>query len=113
MDKIYSRPRLLLPKIKFNRFNKSHGNRFNNYNNKNNKIKRKVSTIVVVLIIAFATVFKMLDSIDGIVDKQCETGAKSIATRISNEQATAVMTKYKYEDLFNTQKDANRECFSN
>ena len=111
MDKIYSRPRLLLPKIKFNGINKFNKN-FND-NNKKNKIKRKITTIAIILIIAFTTVFKMLDSIDKIIDKQCEDEAKSIATRVSNQQATNVMNKYKYDDLFNVVKDVNRECFFN
>ena len=106
MDKIYSRPRLLLPKIKFNNINKLPGNRHSN--DKENKTRRKVITILVILIIACVTGYKMMSSIDEIVDKQCEAQAKSIATRISNKQATEVMNKYKYDDLFNAVKDTNR-----
>ena len=107
MDKIYSRPRLLLPKIKFNRFNNFPNNRFNR-NEKSSKVRKKIITIVTILIIAVITMYKMMSSIDEIVDKQCEVQAKAIATRISNKQATEVMNKYKYEDLFNTVKDSNR-----
>ena len=106
MDKIYSRPRLLLPKIKFKNINKMPGDRIPN--GKENTTRRKVITILVILIIAFITGYKMMSSIDVIVDKQCEAQAKSIATKISNKQATEVMNKYKYDDLFNVVKDANR-----
>jgi len=54
---------------------------------------------------------KMISAINPIIDKHCETKAKSIATKISNEQATMVMSRYKYDDLCNIIKDSNRKCF--
>ena len=59
------------------------------------------------LVVMIITIMKMLDAVNSIIDKQCEIQAKSIATRISNEQATAVMSKYRYDDLFNLVKDSN------
>ena len=80
MDKIYSRPRLLLPKIKFNSF---FNNKFNkNTKGKKNTIKRKITIIAIIFIIAITTMFKMLEGIDEIIVKQCEDEAKAIATRI-------------------------------
>ena len=110
MDKIYSRPRLLIPKIHISIFNKySNNGNFKQFNDK--KIMKKILRILFVLLIAFITMLKMLDAINEIVDKQCKTQAKSIATKISNEQASLVMAKYRYDDLFNVTKDTNRKCF--
>lgn len=100
MDTIYSRPRIRMPKISIFKYN----------NSENDKFKKKIFKIIVVLIIAIITMTKMLGSINVIVDKQCEAQAKSIATRISNEQATIIMNRYSYEDLFNIVKDSNRKC---
>ena len=49
----------------------------------------------------------IIRAITPIIDKQCVNKAKSIATKISNEQATIVMSKYKYEDLCTMEKDNN------
>ena len=42
-----------------------------------------------------------------IVDEQCRTMAKSIATKISNDEATKVMANYDYEDFCKVVKDEN------
>ena len=94
MDKIYSRPRIRIPKIVLNR-----GKKFNNQKNK------KIVTIIIILIIAFSTVKIVLDAVYPIFDTLCETKAKSIATMISNEQATNVMRQHSYEELFTIEKD--------
>lgn len=91
MDKIYSRKRIHLPKII-------------SYNNKNNK---KIVKIMFIIIVATITVNIILKAINPIIDKNCANMAKSIATKISNEQATIVMSRYKYEDLFKLEKDIN------
>lgn len=96
MYKIYSRPRIRIPKIILNR-----GNRLNNEKNK------KLASIIVILIIAFSTVKLVLDAVDPIFDTLCETKAKSIATMISNEQATNVMREHSYEELFTIEKDSD------
>ena len=46
-----------------------------------------------------------IDATIPIIDEQCKSMAKSIATRISNEQATKVMANYDYEDFCNVEKD--------
>ena len=93
MDKIYSRYRIRFPKIKFN----------NKINKKKNK--RKI-LIIVVLIIAILTVKIVLDAVLPIFDTLCENKAKSIATIVSNEEASNVVKKYKYDDFFEMEKDA-------
>ena len=129
MDKIYSRKRLLIPKIK--RRNKRSGirgttfssafsnykvsgissgtgiNGFGNFGNKNlGKIfDRKLIKIAIIVIIAVCIANRIIATIEPTMDVLCIDMAKSIATKVSNEQATAVMEKYKYEDISNVIRD--------
>lgn len=92
MAKIYSRPRIKLPKIK----------------NEVDKAKlRKTITILIILLIAFSVVKRALDATSPIFDTLCENKAKSIATTVSNEQAKEIMKQYTYNDLFTIEKDNN------
>lgn len=102
MDKIYSRRRIRLPKFTF---------MHNNYNRKEPNYKKinLAFKIIVVMGIAILTANLILHAITPIIDKQCINIAKSIATKISNEQATIVMSNYRYEDLCTITKDSNRE----
>ena len=91
MDKIYSRRRIKIPKI----------------NSKIPKEKRiKMLKIIIIMTIAISTMKIILDAILPIFDKLCEDRAKSIATIISNDQATVVMTEHSYDELFTIEKDA-------
>lgn len=99
MDKIYSRKRICLPKLE----------RFG-YQAKTpipKKQKWKIIKISSIIFIAIVTAKLMIESISPMLDKQCINMAKSIATKVSNEQATAVMAKYKYDDLCSITKDTN------
>ena len=95
MHKIYSRPRIRIPKIFFQARNEM-----------KNKKARKLIKILLVVMIAFLTVKFSLDSVLPIFDTLCENEAKSIATIVSNEQATNVMREHSYDDLFTIEKDA-------
>lgn len=96
MHKIYSRPRIRLPKIFFQIQNET----------KNKKIK-KMCKILLIILIAFSTVKFSLDSVLPIFDTLCENEAKSIATIVSNEQATNVMREHSYDELFTIEKDSD------
>lgn len=96
MHKIYSRPRIRIPKIVI-----QSGKRMQTEKTK------KISTIIIILIIAFGTVKVILDSVLPIFDTLCENRAKSIATIVSNEQATNVMKEHTYDELFSIEKDNN------
>ena len=96
MHKIYSRPRIKLPKISIK-----------GVPPEVLKKRRKVVEIIVVLIIAFSVVKLVLDAVLPIFNTLCENRAKSIATIISNEQATIVMTEHSYAQLFTIEKDNN------
>lgn len=101
MDKIYSRKRIILPKFAYMY---KHDNRKEpNYN----KIKI-IFKFIGILAIAIITAKFIIQAISPIINKQCINMSKSIATKISNEQATVVMSKYKYEDLCTITKDSNR-----
>ena len=94
MYKIYSRPRIRIPKIFFQARNEM-----------KNKKARKLIKILLVVMIAFLTVKFSLDSVLPIFDTLCENEAKSIATIVSNEQATNVMREHSYDELFTIEKD--------
>ena len=59
-----------------------------------------------IIIIAILTVKYSLDSALPIFDTLCENEAKSIATIVSNDQATNVMREHSYDELFTIEKDA-------
>lgn len=88
MDKIYSRAKIKIP-------------------NGINRKKKKTIVIFIILLIAFSTIKITLDAISPIFDTLCENEAKSIATKISNEQATEVMKEHTYDELFTIEKDNN------
>lgn len=96
MHKIYSRPRIRLPKIMIQSKRRIQ-----------NEKTKKMTTLIVILIIAFSTVKLILDAVLPIFDTLCENRAKSIATIISNEQATNVMKQHTYDELFTIEKDNN------
>ena len=68
---------------------------------------KKMTTVILILIIAFSTVKLILDAVLPIFDTLCENRAKSIATMVSNEQATKVMKEHTYDELFSVEKDNN------
>ena len=95
MDRIYSRKRIKLPQMEFeNRFNK---NKFGK--------KTKLIKIMIIVIIAVTVAILIINAIEPIINAQCKVRAKAIATKISNEQSSAVMKNYKYEDLCTVIKD--------
>ena len=96
MSKIYSRPRIRIPKIVTHTGKKMQS-----------KKAKKMAKMFLILIIAFSTVKVILDAVLPIFDTLCENKAKSIATIISNEQATNVMKEHSYEELFSIEKDNN------
>lgn len=83
------------------------GKFLNQKNGKNTEKLRKIIKILAILIIALIVFKTILNAVEPIIDTECITMAKAIATRISNEQATNVMAKYQYEDLTNIMKDEN------
>lgn len=84
MDKIYSRN-----KFRF-RYNK--------------RLKKKF-TVILILIVILVTMYLSMNSVLPVFDKLCQDKAQIIATKIANEKSSEVISKYKYDDLFEVQKD--------
>ena len=79
-----------------------------NLNNINGqKINTNKLKIIIIIVIAFFTVTTILKAVYPIFDTLCESKAKSIATIISNEEATNVMKEHSYDELFTIEKDTN------
>ena len=95
MDKIYSRRRINFPKIP------------KKIKNKNKKLKSIIIKMITIIIIAMLTAYLIIKAITPIIDKSCLNLAKSMATKITNEQTTFAMTNYKYDDLCTITKDNN------
>ena len=101
MHKIYSRPRIKIPKIKLNSIKS---------NNRSGNIKRinvNKLRIIIIVTIAILTVRTILGAVYPIFDTLCESKAKSIATIISNEEATNVMKGHSYDEFFIVEKDSD------
>ena len=89
MYKIYSRHRIRWPK------------------KLNSKKGKRMLKVIIILMIAFTVAKIILDSILPVFDKLCEEKAMSIATIISNNKATEVMSEHTYDELFTIEKDNN------
>lgn len=94
-EKIYSRKRLRLPKRIINKKNKL----------PKKKYTKKISKIIVILTIAISFAHFSINAIEPIIEKNCKTMAKSVATKVSNIKATEVMAKYEYNDILNIKTD--------
>ena len=92
MHKIYSRPRLKIPKIVIHM--------------KNNKERSgKRAKILIIVFIAFMTLAFISSAVTPIFDTLCKNEAISMATIIANNKATEVMAKHTYDELFSIEKD--------
>ena len=91
-EKIFSRNRIHIPNIIF-------------FKSGNNKNLSKILTIIAILSIAIIVLNTVIRAINPIIEEQCRTMAKSIATKISNDEATKVMANYDYEDFVKIEKD--------
>lgn len=90
MDKIYSRYRIKMPKIKKEKIG--------------NKNIRKIYCIILILVMAILTVYYVLKSIDPIFESLCTSKALSIATDITNKKTSEVLAKYNYKEVVETTK---------
>ena len=73
----------------------------------NKKSMRKLLMFFSIIIIAVFTAIIILGAINPIFETLCTKEAMSIATIISNDEATIVMKKYTYDDLITVEKDLN------
>lgn len=68
---------------------------------------RKVIYIFIVLFLALCVVMVTCKAVSPVFDALCKDEAKGLATKITNEEATNVMSQYNYQDLFSIEKDSN------
>ena len=92
MDRIYSRKRINIPKIK-------------GFYTKNNNRNKKISIILVIVCVGVLTFYSILKSIDPIFDGLCIQKAKTIATEIINEESNVVLNDINYKDIVSLVKD--------
>jgi len=92
MDKIYSRKRIRIPKIEYRNF-------------RENKNFKKTITTAIIVCIAVVMFYNIIQSITPVLETLCINKAKSIATIISNDDATKVMSNYTYDDIITIHKD--------
>lgn len=85
IEKIYSRPTIKLPQ----------------------KINTFVINVIIIIVVAILTYTLITNALNPIIESLCMDKAKKIATRVANEQASAIMSKYKYEDIIITVKDSD------
>ncbi len=107
MDKIYSRKRLLIPKIKKYGMRSGIRGTYNDIKNIHSDkiVNRKLLKTALIVIIAVCIANRIISTIEPTMDVLCVDMAKSIATKVSNEQATIVMEQYKYEDISKVMRD--------
>lgn len=92
MHKIYSRPRLKIPKLVV-------------YNRHTKKYNSKKLKLVIIILIAVFTFGFVLNAVLPVFDTLCKNEALSVATLISNNKATEVMENHTYDELFSIEKD--------
>lgn len=98
MDKIYSRKRIRFPKVILQPPNSP---------KKLSEKSRKIMVVLVVMVIAIITANTIIQAISPMYESLCKDRAKSVATIISNQEATNVMKDYEYEDIISIYKDKN------
>jgi len=92
MDKIYSRKRIKLPKIKPKKINKF---RF---------------FLILTIFVLVVGIGSFIAASYPIFIASCKTAAGSKAVNILNEEVEKVMNYYTYNDLMEIEKDEKRQC---
>lgn len=95
MDKIYSRLRIKIPKIKIRQ------------NRKNKEEKNKITFIIVIIVISIIFAKISFGYINPMFDSLCNLKAKGIATKIVNREAKISLENVDYNDLITIVRDGN------
>ena len=96
METIYSRKRILLPKITFASWNKKRPQ------------KKKITKILTIIFIAILTACLILSHFTPAFHAICYAKAKAMATDILNQESNRVLKEIDYEDLVNIIRDNER-----
>ena len=93
MEKIYSRKRIKIPKIKYIKKDKKH-----------KVFWLRILCFLIILIVLFDVIYFLYASYP-IFKASCETAAASRATNIVTDEVQNVMEEYSYRDLMNIEKN--------
>lgn len=91
MDKIYSRKRIVIPRIK----------------TKKKSINTKLSKVITIVLIAMLTVYFLMNAISPIFENLCAKEASIEAINIITNSANNVLKKYNYQDIVSIIKSEN------
>lgn len=81
--------------------------RFKFFNKKiENKYKKLIFLMIIIIVIFLIGIF-IWESIKPVFEVLCEDKAKGIATKITNQETSKVLTKYNYNAFFTIEKDNN------
>lgn len=94
MSKIYSRPRIRIPKIFYS-----------NIQNRTDVKRKKIIRFYIIVCISFCTFRIIINAVLPVFNTICKDKAKSIATIVTNEQASAIMKEHEYDELFSIVRD--------
>ena len=94
MDKIYSRPRIKIPKVKF----------FYRGDNRNNKKLRAILIAILITIVMLELIFNYINPM---FESLCKLKAKAIAARIVNQKTKDSIENIDYNDLITIVRDNN------
>lgn len=95
MDKIYSRPRIKIPKIQMF------------YNRNHNQGNRKSKFVIIVILIVTFTTFIILNYITPMFEEMCYLRARLIAAQIVNKKTKESIENIDYNDLITIIRDNN------
>ena len=99
MDKIYSRKRLKLPRIKGFK-----------YEEKYLKNKKK-NIILITIVIAIMSAILIIKQLNPIFDSLCIEKAKGLATEKINKKSNSIFKNISYEELVNIVTDEKRRYY--
>lgn len=94
MNKIYSRPRIKIPQIFYN-----------NIQNRTDVKRQKIIKICMIICVSLYTFRIILNAVLPVFNTVCKDKAKSIATIVTNEQASFIMKEHEYDELFSIVRD--------
>ena len=97
MSKIYSR----------RRFKKFKPQRYNWH--KNRPKNSRFVFLIAIIIVAVLFYVIITKSVEPIFDKLCSNEARSIATKIINDESSKALENYTYNDLYSIERDTSRK----
>ena len=105
-EKIYSRKRIVFPKLKISK--NVNFKKIGHYKGENNnKTLNKLVKTLIIVVIAVYIASKIINMIEPTIDVLSINLAKGVATQIANEQATIAMEGKNYDDISTIIRDSS------